>query len=198
MSDEPKMPADICEEESSFEVRGKPTIDLTVLLNTNSEHDKVLLKQKLEEDKYRESKKTRIIATTVGAEFKPENMPYIPGSTHPALLKHDLATIERNAGYQDRSLVPKMYAEQLKPREVPVDLTPADITDAESDIGSLIAQFGRLEPTQLSQPPSPVPTIFQPVEQGKPAEFTMKVSREKMHHGGIYFANESRPYRPGD
>jgi hypothetical protein len=87
-----------------------------------------------------------------------------------------------------------MYADQMKKKESPIDLTPTDIPDIESNIDILMAEFeqvtiSQVQPTTVSQ--------VQPVTQGQQPEFTMKVHRDKMHHGGIYMPNESRPYRPG-
>jgi hypothetical protein len=96
---------DILKGEDGFQVKGKPSINLDPSQSASRSHLGTILKQKVEEIRQSESKNRQVLVTTVGAEFKPECMPYIPGSTHPALLKHDLATIERNAGYQDRALV---------------------------------------------------------------------------------------------
>jgi len=184
---------DILHGKDGFSVKGKPSINLEMTQSADRSHLGTLLKQKIEELRQAQSKEIKIVTTTVGAEFKPENMPYIPGSTHPALLKHDLATIERNAGYQDRALVPPMYADQMKPKEPALDLIPKDIPDIESNIDILIAS---LECVSQSQPHTV--SQVQPVMQGKQPEFEMKVARDRMHSGGHYFSGEYKPYRPGD
>lgn len=178
---------DILHGEDGFSVKGKPSISLEPTQSSERSHLGTLLKQKAEEIRQALSQNVQVISTTVGAEFKPENIPYIPGSTHPLLLKHDNATIERNAGYQDRALVHPMYADQMKPKEPAIDLTPTDTPDIESNIDKLISEF---EPMTVSQ--------VQSVMQGKQPEFEMKVSRDKMHSGGMYFSGEYKPYRPGD
>lgn len=191
MADDSEVQEEILQGEDGFQVKGRPGINLEPTQSAAQSHLGTLLKQKIEEVRQAESKDRRVMVTTVGAEFKPECMPYIPGSTHPALLKHDLATLERNAGYQDRSQVPAMYLDQYKLKEIPIDLTPKDI---ESNIDVLMAEFETLTISQVQ--PITVSQV-QPVTQGKSAEFTMNVHRDKMHHGGIYMPNESRPYRPG-
>jgi hypothetical protein len=195
MADESKsQEEDVLQGVDGFCVKGKPSINLTPTQSAGLSHLGTLLKQKVEELQQAQSKEHKILATTVGAEFKPENMPYIPGSTHPALLKHDLATIERNAGYQDRALVPPMYADQMKSKEPPIDLSPKSVTDMESNIEILISEIECATVSQVY--PSTVSQV-QPVTQGVQPEFEMKVHRDKMHHGGHYFFNESRPYKPG-
>lgn len=186
MADESEVQEEILQGEDGFQVKGRPGINLEPTQSAAQSHLGTLLKQKIEEVRQSESKDRRVLVTTVGAEFKPECMPYIPDSTHPALLKHDLATLERNAGYQDRSQVPAMYLDQYKLKEIPIDI--------ESNIDVLMAEFEDMTVSQVQ--PSTVSQV-QPVTQGKPAEFTMNVHRDKMHHGGIYMPNESRPYRPG-
>jgi hypothetical protein len=195
MVDESKsQEEDILQGADGFCVKGKPSINLTPTQSAGLSHLGTLLKQKAEEVRQAQSKECKILATTVGAEFKPENMPYIPGSTHPALLKHDLATIERNAGYQDRALVPPMYADQMKPKAPPIDVISKDIPDIESNIDILIDS---LELSTASQVQPQTISQVQPVTQGVQPEFEMKVHRDKMFHGGTYFFNESRPYKPG-
>lgn len=185
---------DILHGKDGFSVKGKPSINLEPTQSAGLSHLGTLLKQKVEEIRQEQSRNFTIVSTTVGAEFKPENIPYIPGSTHPLLIKHDLATMERNAGYQDRALVPSMYADQMKSKEPAIDLTPTDIPDIESNIYKLIAEFALLTVSQVQ--PTTVSQV-QPVTQGKQPDFEMKVSRDKMHGGGIYMPNESMPYRPG-
>jgi hypothetical protein len=194
MANDSESQEEILQGEDGFQVKGRPGINLEPTQSAAQSHLGTLLKQKIEEVRQAESKNRVVLVTTVGAEFKPENMPYIPGSTHPALLKHDLATLERNAGYQDRSQVPAMYLDQYKLKEIPIDLTPKGATDIESNIDILMAEFEDMTVSQVQ--PSTISQV-QPVTQGKPAEFTMNVHRDKMHHGGIYMPNESRPYRPG-
>ena len=204
MVDTPKsQDEDILHGEEGFSVKGKPTINLEPSQSAEHSHIGTLLKQKVEEIRQRENKNVKIVSTTAGAEFKPENIPYIPGSTHPLLLKHDNATIERNAGFQDRALVHPMYADQMKPKEIPVAVVPTDSPDIESNIDSIMNEFERLtvsqvQPVTVSQVEPTTVSQVQPVTQGKQPEFEMKVSRDRMHSGGTYMPNESRPYRPGD
>ena len=107
------------EEVGRFEVKGKPKIGLGSDKTNTGSNLSTLLKQKIEEFKERQKKEARPAVAHPGSEFKPENTPYIPDSTHPSLNKHSLATPERNAGFQDASMVPPMYRQPLNKMEPP-------------------------------------------------------------------------------
>jgi hypothetical protein len=165
------------EEVSHFEVKGKPKIGLGPEKINGGSNLSTLLKQKIEEFKERQKKEARPVTAHPGAEFKPENVPYIPDSTHPLLDKHNLATPERNAGFQDASMVPPMYRQPLNKMDPPK--------------AAVSMQVGVPKPgTNSETKPEP--------EKAQDKEFELKVPRSDMHKGGHYMPNESRPYRPGD
>lgn len=202
-----------------FTIKGRPGIKSDSVKDDIKESLETLLKQKLEEVKQRLLLEKRTVVAYPGSEFKPENMPYIPDSTHPALFKHTLATEERNAGYQDMSQVPKEFAgpvlEQRKrqqmandirrvmvPSSATVTIEVVDKTEDKiqedfiglSSIDELLAQGAHLQSEgsyPQTCPQEPIATL------GKEPEFKIGVSRENMHKGGFYMPNESRPYRPG-
>lgn len=183
-----KFPANAEGEDSGFQVKGKPKFNLSTTQGTASQNLVTILKQRMEEAKEKDKKERVVVTAHPGSEFKPENIPFTPDKDHPLLSKHDLATPEHNAGFQDSSMVHPMYKDSIRP-----DKTP-DITEKTLDIKSTLA------PSQnLGLHPGTKPRT----ESGtKPAvddsEFKMKISREQMNKGGHYMPNESRPYRPGD
>lgn len=181
---------------SMFEIKGKPSVNLMNADNTKGVSQlSVILQQKVEE--LRQVRKSKVlIYTTKGTEFKPENTPYLPDSNHPILSKHTLATPERNAGFQDKALVHPMYLGHEKKKYNLYDSTPPDISPEESNIDNLLSIIDRIMPA-VEQRAGEVKKST-PVEYGVKPEFSMKINRERMHHGGIYMPNEYRPYKPGE
>ena len=166
-----------------------------------------------------QKKNFQIVAATVGAEFAPEATPFIPDSNHKILTQHKNATIERIAGYQDASLVPPMYKSQVDEKkriekelsEQPIDILPMNeepvqkkpdpemplcaVDEFETDIDSIVSSVEMIVCKPVEK--KPVVDTQKAPSRGRDAEFTMKVSREKMHAGGTYMPNEYRPFRPG-
>ena len=181
---------------STFAVKGKPDIGLGPDKGKTGSNLSTLLKQKIEEFKEQKKKEARPAIAHPGSEFKPENTPYIPDSTHPSLSKHALATPERNAGFQDASMVPPMYRQPLNKMEPPQAQVGMQVGVPKScgncGLVETCVQKGRLLVDACWKPQQPAPV------QAKQPEFTMKVDRVSMHKGGHYMPNESRPYRPGD
>jgi len=97
--------------------------------------------------------------------------------------------------FQDKALVHPMYLEHEKKKNSTYDSTPPEVSAQESDIDNLLNKIDMVMPTverrsvEIKKP--------DPIEYGVKPEFKMKVSREKMHHGGMYMPNEYRPYKPG-
>ncbi len=174
-----------------FTVKGRPSINLNQDVNgINKAHLETILKQKIEELRQKNVSQVVVTATTKGVEFKPENIPYIPDSNHPLIFRQKNSTIERNAGFQDRSLVHPMYLKDEK--SLSVETT--DGVGSESNIDNIMEDFDRITQSIVSLP---VESQSQLVEKGKEPDFTMGITRDKMHHGGSYMKNEYRPYRPG-
>lgn len=195
-------------EVDTFFVKGKPSINLSHMEVKDNSQLKFILQQKIEE--IREEKKTnqQIVAATKDAEFCPEATLYIPDSNHPVLSKHKNSTMERVAGYQDASLVPSMYKSQIEEKkklDQPIEVLPIHKKpdpemplSTEADFETNIDKILYLIETIVCKPieKKSVSNQQEP-KRGKEADFTMKVSREKMHSGGTYMPNEYRPYRPG-
>ena len=197
------------EEVGHFEVKGKPNIGLGPDKGKTGSNLSTLLKQKIEEFKEKKKKEARPAIAHPGSEFKPENTPYIPDSTHPSLDKHSLATPERNAGFQDASMVPPMYRQPLNKMEPPKAQVGMQVGVPKScencgnkecvKSGKTLSQMVVGE-IALCEPMTGIDN-WKPKEkklEPKQPEFTMKVDRVSMHKGGHYMPNESRPYRPGD
>jgi hypothetical protein len=188
--------------ESLFVVEGKrlnavseKTIDISAI--------RTLLQQKVEELRELHDRAGKVVKTTENLEFLPEATPYIPGVESSTLYKHDNATIERNAGFQDASQVPKMYQGQIdKDRENKAKegkANPAiELGQERRTEPPLAGQVGMSPGTTISVIEAVIESSVCPtVTNGQQPEFKLEVSRDKMHSGGHYFPNESRPYRPG-
>jgi len=178
--------------ESLFTVKGKPNIAVAIGKDKASDALKTMLMQKVEEIRERDKNKNMVRVAHPGAEFIPEAVPYIPDNDSPALDKHTLATPERNAGFQDASMVPKMYKKSIRPAvksKVTLEVIPAVKPDKPADNSAV---KNTAEPTVKSS------EDLRTKLQAKKQEFEMKVSRSQMHKGGLHMPNESRPYRPGE
>ena len=168
-----------------FVVKGEPNIGLSSSKDNFQSSLETILKQKLEEINQRKKLENKPVTGHPGAEFKPENMPYIPDSTHPALDKHETATLERNAGFQDRSQEPKEYLVNIKKKEGSKSEVILETIPTNDEMKEVNNETN--SKTESETKPKP-----------KQPEFELKVKRENMHKGGHYMPRESRPYRPGD
>jgi len=176
-------------EKDLFVVKGKPIMNMGMVKGATMTNLETLLKQKVEEIQQRDLKEKKVTATTKGTEFKPENIPYIPDSNHPALNQHTLATPVRNAGFQDMSQVPPEYLKGIKKENETIQAQD-DTIPAVPDTNPVF-----LETDSIFSEPIPEPVKPKQPEPTKP-EFELKVDRTKMHSGGHYMPNESRPYKP--
>jgi hypothetical protein len=190
-------------EQDTFVVKGEPKVTIEAGRDSGYGNLKMVLEQKVEELREKERLEHRIVSSCPGAEFKPENTPFIPDSNHPILNVHTLATAERNAGFQDMSQVPRELARTIiehrdKMKAEAEDAVTIEVETNKGVSTATVSGGDKGYPQSCPQGVNSVNTVNNNEPKPKEPDFKIGVSREKMHSGGHYMPNESRPFRPGD